>query len=434
MAATYRILPDPGYRDGLGSLAQPWEEIHGREIFLDGKPVASRPIDAGWIEQGILPPERITHLLPETILGVGARTLAEISADAVLGASDPTARINAGLTLLLGTKIADGSIPASKLSGFGILEVSIEVGELGGFRSGDWSLDTGWSLYGDGPIFNRGFWRGITQGTIQCGSFFVAPDGHGGIGTDNKGIRWDTLGRIWFATPSYDESPMQFDKLGNIFVTDTTQSLSAIDLGAINEYVRGVIPNVASGAYSGNVAFTPKTRGARIYYTDDGTDPSDVTNGSRTKYTAPIAVNPGAGAPITIKTVAEKLGAQGAVEEWTYTYPPDPGGAVASPVFTPTGDYYYPSNGILSVELTSATAGATIRYTLDGSAPTGASAVYVAPIQLPVGQTQIKAFAQKAGLADSVSRESTYVVAEGSNDGGNGEPTGGGGGHGHLPP
>jgi hypothetical protein len=438
MGATYRILPDPGYRDGLGSLAQPWEEIHGREIFLDGKPVASRPIDAGWIEAGTLPPQRVSQLLPETILTGSLRSLSAISADAALGAGDPTARINAGLTLLLGSKIADNSLRAAALNPETNWPNMITVVPDGGLKSSDWDGNVGWILDGNTPFFKRGVWSGTIEGAslIFMGGFSMNGDGRAHVGHDPGifapsplGFTWDETGRLWFGTIGYDEAPTQFDRYGNFFLTDTLESLSSIDLGAINAFVRGVTPNVASGGYSGNVAFQARTRGADIYYTDDGSDPSDVTNPARTLYTGPVNVNPGAGAPVTIKTVAYKLGVQGGVEEWVYTYPPDPGGAVSSPTFTPPGDYYYPSNGVMIVQLVSATAGATIRYTLDGTDPTGASAVYVGPLNLPVGATTIKAFAQKAGLADSLIRNATFIVSEGANIDNTGEtpPDGGSG-------
>lgn len=437
MAATFRILPDPGYRDGLGSLAQPWEEIHGREIFLDGKPVASRPIDAGWIENGTLPPQRITQLLATVELMGSARSLAAISADAALGASDPTGRINAGITLLLGSKIATASIKPAALNPAFDWAGSFRVAAHFGFYSDDFSIfnSTGWNLEGDIPRFYKGEWGGLVNGRIDiAGAFAVNENGGGHIGSEGfggtaHGVHWDNTGRLWFATIDYVDAPTQFDNLGNFFLLDTPKSLSVIDLGAINAICKGVTPNVASGAYAGNVTFTPRTRGASVYYTNDGSDPSDLTNPSRTLHVGPINVNPGAGAPITLKTVSYKLGVQSAVEDWTYTFPTDPGGAVSSPTFDPTGGYYYPSNGIQIVNISSGTAGATIRYTLDDTAPNGASAVYVGPLNLPVGTTKVRAFAQKAGLVDSLERAMTYVVTQGSNSGGSGNPGGGGGGH-----
>jgi autotransporter-associated beta strand protein len=79
---------------------------------------------------------------------------------------------------------------------------------------------------------------------------------------------------------------------------------------------------------------------------------------------------------------------------------------VGTPVFSPgTGSF----EGTPSVTITS-DSGSTIYYTVDGSTPTAASATYSSPIALPantVGFT-LKAFAQKAGQADSPVATAVY--------------------------
>ncbi|MCQ2309273.1 MAG: chitobiase/beta-hexosaminidase C-terminal domain-containing protein [Bacteroidales bacterium] len=75
---------------------------------------------------------------------------------------------------------------------------------------------------------------------------------------------------------------------------------------------------------------------------------------------------------------------------------------VAAPTFTPEGGNY---NAAQTVEITSATAGAAIYYTLDGSDPTVESTLYSAPIEL-TSNTTLKAIAAKAG---SVSEIATAV-------------------------
>lgn len=56
-----------------------------------------------------------------------------------------------------------------------------------------------------------------------------------------------------------------------------------------------------------------------------------------------------------------------------------PGSFVARPTFSPGGGAYTPS---VTVTIACATAGATIRFTTDGSEPTEASTEYTAPILL----------------------------------------------------
>jgi hypothetical protein len=70
---------------------------------------------------------------------------------------------------------------------------------------------------------------------------------------------------------------------------------------------------------------------------------------------------------------------------------------VAKPMFNPVrGAYWKP----IEVTLSTATSGATIRYTLDGSEPTASSPVYTGPIDVPVTK-HIRAAAFKAGMAPS---------------------------------
>ncbi|WP_394850201.1 chitobiase/beta-hexosaminidase C-terminal domain-containing protein [Pendulispora brunnea] len=84
--------------------------------------------------------------------------------------------------------------------------------------------------------------------------------------------------------------------------------------------------------------------------------------------------------------------------------PPDD--TVAIPEFTPApGTFIGPQD----VALHSATAGATIRYTLDGTTPDSTSRIYTAPIGVAKSMT-IKAVAQKAGAKDSEVRTGAYVI------------------------
>jgi len=72
---------------------------------------------------------------------------------------------------------------------------------------------------------------------------------------------------------------------------------------------------------------------------------------------------------------------------------------VAAPSFTPAPGGYV---GAINVTIGSATSGATIYYTTDGSTPTTSSAVYSSPISVPVNTAvTIKAYATSSGYADS---------------------------------
>ncbi|MBQ6140364.1 MAG: chitobiase/beta-hexosaminidase C-terminal domain-containing protein [Kiritimatiellae bacterium] len=65
----------------------------------------------------------------------------------------------------------------------------------------------------------------------------------------------------------------------------------------------------------------------------------------------------------------------------------------------------------VDITLACATAGATIRYTLDGSEPTSSSAAYSAPITIN-GTTTIKAKVFKSGYVESDTVSATYIFAD----------------------
>lgn len=81
--------------------------------------------------------------------------------------------------------------------------------------------------------------------------------------------------------------------------------------------------------------------------------------------------------------------------------------AAANPAFSPAGGTY---NTAQSVVISCATAGATIRYTTNGSTPNADSPVYSAPISVTSGVVTVKAVASKSGMADSGVTSATYTI------------------------
>lgn len=79
---------------------------------------------------------------------------------------------------------------------------------------------------------------------------------------------------------------------------------------------------------------------------------------------------------------------------------------VASPVAAPAAGNYSTTQ---TVSLTTATAGAAIYYTTDGSTPTSASTLYVSP--LTVSSTTLNAVAVKSGLGNSPVMTATYTIS-----------------------
>ncbi len=97
-----------------------------------------------------------------------------------------------------------------------------------------------------------------------------------------------------------------------------------------------------------------------------------------------------------------------AVPGWAHdghSHPPD--GTVAAPAFSPPPGTH---RGSVAVALATATAGAMIYYTTDGSSPSRkTSPVYQGPIQL-TATTTLKAFAYKKGLKASAVASGVYTI------------------------
>ena len=95
-----------------------------------------------------------------------------------------------------------------------------------------------------------------------------------------------------------------------------------------------------------------------------------------------------------------------AVGSGTYTINYD---MVAAPTFSPAAGTYSTDQ---SVTITTATSGATIYYTVDGSTPIASSSQYTSPISVAGNGTTktIKAIAVKSGLANSAVASGTWVI------------------------
>jgi sugar lactone lactonase YvrE len=174
---------------------------------------------------------------------------------------------------------------------------------------------------------------------------------------------------------------------------------------AIN-YSQVSTPNfsLAAGTYSTDqsVTISCATSGAVVYYTTDNSTPS----ASSPAYGAPISVA-GNGTTSTVKAIAVKEGMTAssvAAASYIISYP-----QVATPVFNPIAGTYSSDR---SVTISSATLGAEIHYTTDGSAPTSSSATYTAPISVAGNGTHetIKAIATKAEMAASGVGTVTYDI------------------------
>lgn len=153
------------------------------------------------------------------------------------------------------------------------------------------------------------------------------------------------------------------------------------------------------GTYSSamDIAITTATAEASVRYTTDGSTPTATAG---TLYTAPVHVAD----TLTLKAVAYRTGwTTSSVTSGQYTIMP----LVSAPVFAPGPGSYFASQ---DVAITTATAGASIRYTTDGSTPTAsAGTLYAGP--MPVAETLVlRAVAFQAGWTTSPVTTGQYVI------------------------
>ncbi|MCH5187686.1 MAG: chitobiase/beta-hexosaminidase C-terminal domain-containing protein [Oscillospiraceae bacterium] len=144
--------------------------------------------------------------------------------------------------------------------------------------------------------------------------------------------------------------------------------------------------NITSSSKGDQITITTSTSGATIYYTTNGSTPTTKS----TKYSKAFTVSKAC----TIRAIAVKNGyANSDVAEKDISAP-----AAATPTATATAIV-----GGYTVKLTSATSGATIYYTLDGTTPTTSSTKYTSSgISLTEpGTTYIRAIAVKSGCENS---------------------------------
>ncbi len=160
----------------------------------------------------------------------------------------------------------------------------------------------------------------------------------------------------------------------------------------------------AGGTYAvaQDVTIACATSGAAIHYTTDGSTP---TANSAT-YSAPVHV----AATATLKAYAVASGqTDSAVASASFTINAGATPA-AAPTFSPNGGTFASAQ---SVTIATATAGASIYFTTDGSTPTTSSALYGAPISLSASET-LTAIAVASGYARSASAQGAYVISTGS--------------------
>ncbi|MDQ7804699.1 chitobiase/beta-hexosaminidase C-terminal domain-containing protein [Amycolatopsis sp. A133] len=129
-----------------------------------------------------------------------------------------------------------------------------------------------------------------------------------------------------------------------------------------------------------------------------------MTNGSGTWRTTVSGLS--SGNVLDYWFTYEKSGPQYDTPHFSYTVGGGGTTTVAAPTFSPPGGTY---SSAQTVTITSATSGATIRYTVDGSTPTASSPVYSGPISVPTSRT-VNAIALKSGSTTSAVSSASYTI------------------------
>ena len=213
----------------------------------------------------------------------------------------------------------------------------------------------------------------------------------------------------------YSLAPVILAVLGTLFVVSCNNTSLLTEVKAEVEQAKGAQtvatptfnPQPGSFTSDQSVAMSDATPGATIYYTTNGSAPSEASS----VYSSPITVA-GNGTTMTIQAMATKSGMKNsAAASGTFTIN---GTRVSTPQFNPNpgtfaGDQY--------VKISDATPNALIYFTTDGSTPTTSSTVYGGSlvqsgiaVSGPVTTLTIQALATAPGLDPSTVATGIYTV------------------------
>ena len=170
--------------------------------------------------------------------------------------------------------------------------------------------------------------------------------------------------------------------------------------------VAAVTFSPVGGVYSSaqGVMLSTTSPGVVIHYTTNGLEPMETDPGIASGSTIYVATSR------TLKAKGYRSGwTPGDTASATYILSL---GSVASPSFSPAAGTYTQAQ---AVTITSTTAGATVRYTLDGSDPTTFSAIFAAPLPISA-TTTVKARAYKGEMTPSSIATATYTINLGAVD------------------
>ena len=168
-------------------------------------------------------------------------------------------------------------------------------------------------------------------------------------------------------------------------------SVNPVTLPAPTIYPNGGNFNGSVTVYIGSTVL-----GADIRYTVDGTEPTE----SSPEFVEPLALT--ANATVKARVYLDGYGPS-QVKAVTFNVTQQ----AETPTINPNGGEFTDS---VEISMSTASAGATIRYTTNGAEPTGYSSVYTAPFTLGVGQHTVKAKAFLTGANPSGTASADFTV------------------------
>ena len=244
--------------------------------------------------------------------------------------------------------------------------------------------------------------------TIQCavptfnpvvGTFTTSTTVTISAATSGASIRYTTNG----TTPSSTVGTV-YSNAVNITATSTLQAI-AYAAGLTNSAVVSGVYTIqcatptftpAAGTFttSTTVTIATSTSGASIRYTTNGTTPSSTVG---TVYSSAVSIT----ATSTLQAIAYATGlTNSAVSSGVYTI------QCAVPTFNPAAGTYTSA----TVTITTATSGASIRYTTNGTTPSSTvGTVYSSPVAISATET-LQAIAYKTGLSNSAITSAAYTI------------------------
>jgi hypothetical protein len=262
-----------------------------------------------------------------------------------------------------------------------------------------------------GPLIDKLDVYGGTGGTPTAAAPTITPNGGSFTNSVQVTLQSATSGATIYYTTNGSTPTTSSTQYSSPFTLSATATIRAMAVasGYSNSSVSSatftkstptaatptITPNGGSFTSSQQVTLQTSTPGAVIYYTTNGSTP---TTGS-TQYSSPFTLS----ATATVRAMAVASGySNSSVSSATFTKSTP---TAATPTITPNGGSFTNS---VQVTLQSATAGATIYYTTNGSTPTTSSTQYSSAFTLSASAT-VRAMAVASGYSNSAVASATFT-------------------------